>query len=399
MIAPHNLRAPKNWQDFETLCLKLWGEIWMIPHEIEFNSDNSQGQDGVDIYGPIDGGTAYNAIQCKNKKLNLIDGSPNRISTNDIQTEIEKAKNFRPALKKLVIATSLPKDKSIEEFVRLQSLQHAQNGLFTIQICFWEFFERKITEFENVYNWYVKNEEFQRIKQLSVAFQGGGVEITCNPKYQKTVERYVVSSQNDQVTNLNHWTASFLDSKMMLAENSALFSGIWSRSKIDWVQRCWLNLSISNIGQSVIEEFKIELEFNGNFEKVGAEKGNILLNPNFYNNVKEYSNSETDLYIEPKKRILVQGDNFVTGSFYIQPKIAVECDVTIRWTLLSRDFTDCGTLLVKIIPQYYVVINIHEVSNPTEVRDEISYSLIARRGMYGIGGIDFHDNESDYPVQ
>lgn len=42
MKAPVNIHPPKNWQDFETLCLKLWGEIWNIPHEIEFNSDNSQ---------------------------------------------------------------------------------------------------------------------------------------------------------------------------------------------------------------------------------------------------------------------------------------------------------------------------------------------------------------------
>ena len=67
MKAPINIHPPKNWQDFETLCLKLWGEIWNIPHEIDFNSDNSQGQNGVDIYGPVVGGLKYNGIQCKNK--------------------------------------------------------------------------------------------------------------------------------------------------------------------------------------------------------------------------------------------------------------------------------------------------------------------------------------------
>ncbi|MDP9959307.1 hypothetical protein J2T04_001186 [Chryseobacterium lathyri] len=35
MKASINIHPPKNWQDFETLCLKLWGEIWNIPHEID----------------------------------------------------------------------------------------------------------------------------------------------------------------------------------------------------------------------------------------------------------------------------------------------------------------------------------------------------------------------------
>src|SRR5690606_20025718 len=114
MISSNNIHPPKNWQDFEMLCLKLWGEIWNIPDEIDFNSDNSQGQDGVDIYGPVEGGLKYNGIQCKNKKLNLIDGSSNRLTISDIQAEIEKAKGFMPALNKLIIATSLPKDGKIE---------------------------------------------------------------------------------------------------------------------------------------------------------------------------------------------------------------------------------------------------------------------------------------------
>lgn len=49
MIAPTNIHPPKNWQDFETIYLKLWGEIWQIPHENEFNSHHSQGRQGVDI--------------------------------------------------------------------------------------------------------------------------------------------------------------------------------------------------------------------------------------------------------------------------------------------------------------------------------------------------------------
>lgn len=143
MIAPSAINPPKNWQDFETLCLKLWGEIWEIPHEIEFNSDNSQGQQGVDIYGPIENGAKYNGIQCKNKRLNLIDGSPNRITINDVQSEIDKALQFQPQLNKLVIATSLPKDQKVEEYIRMKSVEHVGKNLFLYKYVFGSFLRGK----------------------------------------------------------------------------------------------------------------------------------------------------------------------------------------------------------------------------------------------------------------
>ncbi len=403
MIAPLNLHPPKNWQDFETLCLRLWGEIWKIPHEIEFNSDNSQGQEGVDIYGPIEGGTAYNGIQCKNKKLNLINGAPNRISIGDIQSEIDKAKGFVPALNKLIIATSLPKDRAIEEFVRLQSLENTNNGLFTIQICFWEFFERKIPEFESVYNWYVKNEDFHRVKQLRVTFDDGEVESIYHPKFQKTIDKYLIPPPQGTF-KINPLTGSyadmFIDEEMLLPSRDIAFHSLLNASrKIDWSQNCWLQLLISNIGQAVVEDFKIELSFEGEFEEVEPEWRNSMFNPNFSNDVKGYSDSKRDLYIKPRTNILVQGDSFVSGSFRIKPKIAVETTVKIDWKLLSRDFTDSGVLQVKIVPRYYVVTNRHKVADLADVKETISYSLIKRRGMYNIGGTMFHDNESDYPVE
>jgi hypothetical protein len=49
MKAKKQLRKPENWQDFESLCKKLWGEIWNCP-EIKKNGRKGQPQHGVDIY-------------------------------------------------------------------------------------------------------------------------------------------------------------------------------------------------------------------------------------------------------------------------------------------------------------------------------------------------------------
>lgn len=401
MKASVNIHPPKNWQDFETLCLRLWGEIWKVPHEIEFNSDNAQGQNGVDIFAPIDDGLNYNGIQCKNKKLNLINGSPNRILIKDIQAEIDEAKSFIPRLNKLVIATSLSKDRKVEEYVRLQSVENVKNGLFSIQICFWEFFERKLIEFPTTFNWYVKNEDFQRVKNVKVTFNDGNAEATRNPKFQKTVKNYVKKSGNELEDNLESTLSKYLFKKMTVADILKQDNiRISSELTIPWEQNCWFKIQISNIGETVLENYKLELKFDGEFKEVGAECGHFLNNPNFLNTVKEYSNSKKSLYIKPKESSLVQNDYFISGSFYVKPLISENSkDIKVHWKLLSKDFTDEGTLIIKIVPKFYKVNLKIEIKDDDVEKVETSYKLIDRRGMRQIGGINYFDKISDYDFE
>ena len=67
MIAPTQIKKPKNWQDFEKLCKNLWGEIWDCADTIKRNGRIGQQQYGVDVYGIPKGETSYYGIQCKCK--------------------------------------------------------------------------------------------------------------------------------------------------------------------------------------------------------------------------------------------------------------------------------------------------------------------------------------------
>ena len=67
MQAPTQIQSPENWQDFERLCKKLWGEIWNCSDTIMRHGRNGQSQCGVDIYGTPNGGIEYYGIQCKGK--------------------------------------------------------------------------------------------------------------------------------------------------------------------------------------------------------------------------------------------------------------------------------------------------------------------------------------------
>jgi hypothetical protein len=133
MQAPQSLRRPTNWQDFESLCKKLWGEIWQCP-EIKKNGRAGQSQHGVDIYGIPNGEIQYYGIQCKGKD----EYSNKQFTEDEIINEIEKAKAFTPSLKKFYLATTAVKDATIETFVRIKNIESINAGYFSIDIFSWE---------------------------------------------------------------------------------------------------------------------------------------------------------------------------------------------------------------------------------------------------------------------
>jgi hypothetical protein len=54
--------APANWQDFETLCLAIWREIWGDPNA-QKNGRTGQPQAGVDVFGRIPDTVGYHGVQ------------------------------------------------------------------------------------------------------------------------------------------------------------------------------------------------------------------------------------------------------------------------------------------------------------------------------------------------
>lgn len=114
MIAPTQIRPPENWQDFELLCKKLWGEIWNCSDTIKRNGRSGQKQCGVDVYGTPNSSVEYYGIQCKGKD----NYTHAQLTKKEIDAEITKAKNFKPALKAFYFATTAVKDATIEEYIR-----------------------------------------------------------------------------------------------------------------------------------------------------------------------------------------------------------------------------------------------------------------------------------------
>lgn len=144
------IQKPVNWQDFESLCKKLWGEIWKCP-EIKKNGRLGNSQKGVDIYGIPDGKKEYYGIQCKGKD----DYSKSKLTKSEIDAEIKNAKKCRPKLEYFIFTTTANKTAKIEEYVRVKNRESQKKGSFSIELYSWEDIADLIEENKNTYDWYV----------------------------------------------------------------------------------------------------------------------------------------------------------------------------------------------------------------------------------------------------
>lgn len=158
-----SIRKPENWQDFETLCKKLWGEIWKIPSKIKKNGRAGQQQSGVDVYGIPKGETNYWGIQCKGKD----EYSHSKLTRIEIDKEIDKANNFKPKLEGFIFATTMNKDSGIEEYIRLKDLENRRCGKFEILLYCWEDIADLIEDNLDTYNYYENKSDSNSDKLIS----------------------------------------------------------------------------------------------------------------------------------------------------------------------------------------------------------------------------------------
>ena len=190
MIAPAQIRPPENWQDFELLCKKLWGEIWKCSNTIKRNGRSGQKQCGVDIYGTPNGGIEYYGIQCKGKDNRA------QLTTKEIDDEITKAKNFKPTLKAFYFATTAVKDAIIEEYIREKNIESITNGGFAIDIFSWEDIVDLLKERRSTYNWYINNCQYADNSDVSITITPEKNYSALHPQYIHLIKKYKVREQN-----------------------------------------------------------------------------------------------------------------------------------------------------------------------------------------------------------
>jgi len=362
MDASLSLRRPNNWQDFETLCKKLWGEIWNCP-EIKKNGRTGQTQHGVDVYGIPFGEDKYYGIQCKGKD----EYTNKQFSEDEIKEELEKAKSFQPPLKKLYFATTAVKDAGIEEFVRKQNIENIANGLFEVHIFSWEDIVDLIDENKQTHDFYVKSQNFKTSKSVSVTFQDCLTEITLTPKYKKTITHY--RQKIVPADPYNNPLAHILAQQEKFNKPFGyVVATPMSGTKVN-LSYGYLYFQIHNTGLDPIEEYKMSFKFEGevlDLKESNEESYSILLIPKLYTTDVYLWTESMSGKVVPKKNILVGDDTYSSDDIFIKLS-PNEYEIDVSWKLISKDFKDEGKLKIIVKPELEIDYKDILVEDPLKI--------------------------------
>lgn len=369
------IQKPENWQDFETLCKKLWGEIWSIAMKIKKNGRNGQPQVGVDVYGVPKGETNYWGIQCKGKD----DYTDARLTKTEIDREIKKAKSFLPKLDVFIFATTMNKDSDIEEYIRLKDLESRQGGGFEILLFCWEDIADLIDENQDTYNFWVAN-KFHKTKfdfEVYLNELQSKLPVVIRPKCVRTIRRYrVIEPVSEKLDmGLEHsfrnasWTKNF--------SSPALIA--FSQGKVNEAI-CSFKIIMENTGSNVIEDWRVRFTVTGEFEEIMDQLGTgpmgiIDLTELKYK--RTYIEGNQISYSPRDNEPLIQKDNR-----YFKMHIIPECKeytIPIEWKLLARDFDSTGTVYLNVEPEYEDKIVFEYVDTEAELKDDEVISIEARK--------------------
>tara|TARA_R110002033_G_scaffold129417_1_gene170177 strand:- start:2399 stop:3562 length:1164 start_codon:yes stop_codon:yes gene_type:complete len=353
MKISQSLPRPENWQDFESLCKKLWGEVWNCA-EIKKNGRSGQNQAGIDVYGIPKGEISYFGIQCKGKD----EYTNKQLLEKEINEEIEKAKNFEPSLKKMYFATTAAKDVVAETVIRKKNIEHLKKGIFEVHLYSWEDIVDLIFENKTTYDYYLNSQTFKKSQSVNVTFKNGETEMTVNPKFLQKIRvaRTKYEEMEQQAKELMpDWITKIADSHGITPE---IFSTSFSYSpKQTEFNRSFFDSTIlvTNNGSEPLEHWKLTLSLPEDINEISykncEKKGGYIIAGLKNVHFDTFINSESNIItIEPIKKILVGDDSFESDTLFFKP-IPKDSSIRIPWKLVSKDFKEEGFLTLHIEPK------------------------------------------------
>lgn len=339
-----SIRKPENWQDFESLCKKLWGEIWAC-HEIKKNGRSGQNQHGVDVYGIPKSESEYYGIQCKGKD----DYTKSQLTKSEIDTEISKAQEFKPKLKKFYFTTTANKDSEIEEYIRIKDVENRNVGQFEIHLFSWEDIADLIEENKNTFDWYVKNINHKIAFDVSITFQNDEKHLEFNPKLIKNHKTY-------QIKPFDHFSLgrySYSPEENRKTRREIVTEPQPVRYYMDGASfnksASVFSIQIRNCGNAVVKNYKLYFSFE--CDGISADivdKRDKFLTMEKYSYNTWICQGTTDGLFEPKDQILVQKDSIRTDDICIRPTVEHSQEVKLKWKLVCEDFDDEGVLTIQL---------------------------------------------------
>lgn len=358
---------PENWQDFESLCKKLWGEIWQIPNKIKKNGRLGQEQSGVDVYGKPKNENGYWGIQAKGKD----DYSNAKLTQQEIIIEIEKAKKFQPKLAVFIIASTTNKDAKIEEFIRLKDIENQAQGSFEILLYCWQDIVDLIEENKDTHDWFLNGINQKGRYDFKISFNRLEESLTLNPIFEKKITKHLVSTKT-RVEIMHEEIKTLTEHRFEPITPFTMFKP--TKVNKSW---CKFDLVMENTGSVVLEDWRLIIKFISGVAKL--DTGSFLM-PRI--SLTDYVDDEnkTITYRPIDNNPLIQKDN---RFFEIELLPDIEAEkIVVEWELLARDFNRNDSFEIDIQPKYIEDVKYKEVSYESELPEDkivISYHVVEKK--------------------
>ncbi|KAB8155333.1 hypothetical protein EZY14_005455 [Kordia sp. TARA_039_SRF] len=355
---------PENWQDFESLCKKLWGEIWGIPDKIKKNGRLGQEQAGVDIFGKPEGDNQYWGIQAKGKD----NYSNSKLTESEITNEIEKAKKFEPKLAVYIIATTSNKDAKIEKFIRLKDVESQKSNSFEILLFCWEDIVDLIEDNPDTYNWYLNGIGQKGRFDFNILFNDFNESLTLNPVYEKTITKFKMTTKTDLELLMGN-----LKSNRYLIDFNQIVNDPFNYKRVNksWVA---FKLVMENKGSLVLEDWCLKINFKEGVSRL--DDGHPIF-PRLSQTTFVEEERKTITYRPKDNNPIIQKDN-IFFEISVLPMISAQ-KIIFEWELLARNFNKTGIAEIKIEPKYVEKIEFVEVNNELDMKVDnvqISYYVV-----------------------
>ncbi|MBX2962121.1 MAG: hypothetical protein KF687_06380 [Cyclobacteriaceae bacterium] len=361
------LGKPENWQDFESLCKKLWGEIWGIPNTIKKNGRLGQQQAGVDVFGIPKGQNQYWGIQAKGKD----DYSDAKLTETEISEEIEKAKKFQPKLKTYIIASTSNKDSKIEQFVRLKDIENQKEGSFEILLFCWEDIVDLIEDNQGILNWYQHGIGQKGKFDFRILFNDMQEHLILKPTFEKTITRCKLTNKSDAELLLDRLSSPLAISGEL--DFNPLFPFRSNKINKSW---CDFEIVMENIGSAVIEDWRVILRFVSGVSRLDND------HPFFPNLslIKDVDDENKTITYRPiDNSPLIQTDNrYFDISLLPEPN---SDSIIMEWELLARDYCIKESVEIRIEPEFIEEITFMEVNKVADMTEDevyISYYVVEK---------------------
>lgn len=347
MQAKKQLRKPENWDDFESLCKKLWGEIWQCP-EIKRNGKRGQRQNGVDLYGLPSGQTGYFGIQCKGKD----DYTNRKLTKQEIDKEALNAQGFTPPLKKLYFATTADKDVKTEAYIRQVNIENIQKGLFEVHLFSWQDIVDLIDENKDTHDWYVKSQNFKINSAVTISFENDDTKLFCEVPMARKYTRY-----KQRIIPSN---SPFGFDFVSLDSNENFFT------QGDNLTYARFRIKIANIGSSSLVDSKLIVSIEGSYRDLEDENVDIYSVHHVVQTDLAIHKEKQVFELVPKRRTIVPQEQYLSHPIFLKPNIDGST-LKLKWRFISQNHTADGvmnlvvnTIEKRVDRQKFVSLKIEE---------------------------------------